>query len=100
MSVVSREFALLNCDCSSAVLPAFRSLISVVAMADSCSTVVSHELTAALSELGGVIPLTCESVLLAIEYSFSSPETLLDVLAGSAVIFALLTAQILLISDL
>ena len=54
----------------------------------------------ALSEPGAVIPLTCESVLSTIENSFSSPETLFEVLAGSAVILALFAAQILLISDL
>jgi hypothetical protein len=97
---VSREVALPSCDCSSAVFPAFRSLISVVAMAESRSMVLSHELAAALSEPGAVIPLTCESVLSTIENSFSSPETLFEVLAGSAVILALFAAQILLISDL
>ena len=96
---VSREVALPSCDCSSAVFPAFRSLISSVAMAESRSMVLS-ELAAALSEPGAVIPLTCESVLSTIENSFSSPETLFEVLAGSAVILALFAAQILLISDL
>ena len=61
-----------------AVFPAFRSLINDVAMAESRSMVLSHELAAALSEPGAVIPLTCESVLSTIENSFSSPETLFE----------------------
>src|SRR5450755_483891 len=97
---VMRGVALRTCDCTAPVFPAFRSLISVVPIENSCSTVLSHELAATLSELGAAIPLTCESVLSLIANSFSSPETLFDVLAGSAVILAFSSAQILLISDL
>jgi len=87
-------------NCVGSAMCPLASLISGVAMAESRSMVLSHELAAALSEPGAVIPLTCESVLSTIENSFSSPETLFEVLAGSAVILALFAAQILLISDL